>query len=362
MSAFEVKYSAIDRMVHNVAMSNLEMQKSLARMEDEAFDKANPNVRAGAPVFITSLPRAGTTLLLEVVAAAPQFVSHSYRDMPFLLAPLTWESMSKGFRKPAEARERAHGDGMLVDFDSVEAFEEVIWRAFWKDHFKKDRITPWRADEEDRDGEFLDFMRRHMRKMIVLGRARRSEARIARYVSKNNANISRLAWIERHFPDAAILAPYREPGAHLTSLSRQHANFLKVHAEDKFTLRYMETIGHLEFGKALRPIDFDGWLARAGGLDPSGLDFWAEYWLAAFTAILREAGPRTTIFSYDRLCASPEAGLAVIEKAIDAEAGALTASAARFRAAGPAPALAIAPERAQRITEMLARLDARAAF
>ena len=27
--------------------------------------------------------------------------------------------------------ERAHGDGMTIGYDSHEAFEEVLWRAFW---------------------------------------------------------------------------------------------------------------------------------------------------------------------------------------------------------------------------------------
>ncbi len=32
-----------------------------------------------------------------------------------------------------------------------------------------------------------------------------------------------------------------------------------MHARDPFARRYMEAIGHYDFGANLRPIDFDGW-------------------------------------------------------------------------------------------------------
>lgn len=363
MTGFEVKYSGIDRMVHNLAMGQLEMQKSLSRIEDSGFDKAHADITAADPIFITSLPRAGTTMFLEIVAGAPGFVSHTYRDMPFLLCPLTWNWVSRRFRKHAEARERAHGDGMLVSYESVEAFEEILWRAFWPEHFERTLIRPWAPEDEDEDGEFATFLRQHMRKIIGLGRRRARFVAPRRYVSKNNTNIARLGWLERHFPDATILIPYRDPASHTASLARQHFHFLKAHAGDPFVLRYMETIGHLEFGKALRPINFDGWLASVSDLDPTKPDFWAEYWIVAFGAVLRTAGPRAVIFSYDRLCAAPTAGLEALEAQIGVEAGALKESASRFRApTAHGPATDIAPDRAKRLRETLARLDARALF
>ena len=363
MTEFEVNYSGVDRIVHSLAMGQLELQKSLSRIEDKRFDTAHADITAADPVFITSLPRAGTTLLLEVVSGAPDFVAHTYRNMPFLLCPLMWDRLSRGFRKQAEQRERAHGDGMLVGYDSVEAFEEIIWRAFWREHFEPTRIRPWAPEEKDEDGEFATFLRQHMRKMIGLGRRGAWPGEPRRYVSKNNANISRLGWLGRHFPDATILIPYRDPEEHVSSLARQHGHFLEVHAKDPFVLRYMETIGHLEFGDALRPIDFGGWLATASDLDPSTADFWAEYWIATFSAVLRTASPRAVVFSYNRLCADPTTGLNALETQVGVEPGAFTASAARFHAANTwTPTTDIAPDRARRLEEVLAQLDARALF
>jgi len=362
LTEFKVDYSVVDRLLHRLAMGQLEMQKSLSRIEDRAFDAAHSDITASNPVFITSLPRAGTTLLLELIASAPDFVSHSYRDMPFLLCPLTWDRVSHRFRLRAEARERAHGDGMLVGYDSVEAFEEILWHAFWPEHVESYRIRPWAPDDEDEEGEFATFLRQHMRKMIGLGRRRSESLAPQRYVSKNNANIARLEWLSRHFPDGTVLVPYRDPKSHVASLFRQHENFLNWHAKDAFALHYMETIGHLEFGKALRPIDFDGWLATASDLDPKFPDFWAEYWIAAFDAILRTAGPHAVFISYDRLCSAPSAGLAALEARTGVKADAFTAAAHVHVTTAHESVIRIDPKRAFRQQEILAQLDARALF
>ena len=86
--------------------------------------------------------------------------------MPFVSAPLLWDTLSGRFRKTAVLKERAHGDGMAVGYDSPEAFEEVIWRIFWPEKFGRDRISLWSEDEEAE--EFRQFFIEHMQKMIAL--------------------------------------------------------------------------------------------------------------------------------------------------------------------------------------------------
>src|SRR5262245_35629492 len=102
--------------------------------------------------------------------------------MPFVAAPFLWNSLSKGFRKPAELKERAHGDGMTVAYDSREAFEEILWRLFWPENYKRDRIELWRVDEDA--NEFRTFFIIHIQKIMKL----RSNGKPgqSRYVSKNN--------------------------------------------------------------------------------------------------------------------------------------------------------------------------------
>ncbi len=103
--------------------------------------------------------------------------------------------------------ERAHGDGMTIGNDSVEAFEEILWRAFWPEKYPKDRIELWAADDSDVNEEFELFMRNHLRKLIALRSGGRPGD--SRYVSKNNTNVSRIPKITQLFPDAVILIPFR---------------------------------------------------------------------------------------------------------------------------------------------------------
>src|SRR3546814_15140574 len=63
--------------------------------------------------------------------------------MPMVMAPLLWSRISGAFRLDGHRQERAHGDGVLIDFDSPEALEEVLWRAFWPAKYTRDRIALW---------------------------------------------------------------------------------------------------------------------------------------------------------------------------------------------------------------------------
>ncbi|MEM8698820.1 MAG: sulfotransferase [Pseudomonadota bacterium] len=350
-------YSKNDRLVHKIATGQLDLQKLLSGLEDRLFARRLRKIAPGAPIFVTSLPRAGTTLLLEVLAEEPDLVAHSYRHMPFLLCPLLWDKLSGSDRKAAVAAERAHGDGMMVSYDSVEAFEEMIWKAFYPEHFRETRIVPW--TEKTLDDGFSKFLKSHMAKLISLDRKAGGQA--TRYVSKNNANIARLSWIRRVLPGAVILIPFRAPEGHIRSMLRQHRQFLESHKTDPFIREYMESVGHLEFGEAHRPINFAGWLKGAKALDSSSEAYWATYWCQAMEAVLDAAkdDPNCHILSYDRLCSDPGPSLErLAEIAGLGEAPALKAQAGRFRAptAYRAEPLDLPQDLADRVAAVTARL------
>jgi sulfotransferase family protein len=297
------RYSSVDRLLHRLAFGTAEMQVELSGLEDLIYRKFLADTPVHRPVFITGLPRAGTTLFLQLISALEEFASHSYRDMPFVLLPMLWNSFSRGFRQDAAPAERAHGDGMLVDFDSAEAFEEMLWKVKSPAHYESDRIVPWRACDDPEPAEALAS---HMRKVIRL-RQRRREV-VPRYLSKNNGNIARTDYLRRCWPQAVIIVPVREPVQHATSLLRQHRRFLDLHARDGFSREYMQGIGHFDFGANLRPIDFDGWLSTAGHTDPLTIGFWLEYWVAAYGS-LDEHAATLHFLPYDRFCADPDRGL-----------------------------------------------------
>lgn len=305
-------YSAVDRALHRIAFATYDMQADLADIEDRVFAAHMTPVMNQRPVFITSLPRAGTTLLLECCAGLDEFASHTYRDMPFVMIPYLWSTFSGGFRRSGQLKERAHGDGMQIDFDSPEALEEVIWLKFWEKQYQADRILPWPSRPR---AEFTTFLARHMRKIAYVRRGSRADG--VRYISKNNLNIARVPLVHQMFPDATFVVPVRSPLDHCSSLLQQHRQFSELHARDPFASRYMRAIGHFDFGAHLRPVDFDRWYDGRTQKDPLTLAFWLEYWVAAYQHLLASDRALVHFLDYDRLCADPVPGLRRLAERID---------------------------------------------
>ena len=331
LTGAQAGYGAVDRLVHRIAFATFQAQAGLCGLEDRLFAERLAGVEIANPVFVTALPRAGTTLLLELLAALPEFAAHTYRDMPFLLCPLLWNRFSGRFQRNEALRERAHGDGMMISFDSAEAFEEALWKVFWPGHYRADRIAPWTGLD---DPEFLDFFSSHMKKIIAL-RCARGDPR-NRYLSKNNMNVARLPALARLIPSAIFLVPFRDPLQHAASLLRQHERFLEVHGRDGFAKTYMAAIGHYDFGANLRPIDFDGWLDRRASGAPTTLGFWLEYWTACYRHLLSALGASVLLVSYDRLVARPEQGLEALARRLDlSDRAGFRAQASRLSAAEP---------------------------
>ena len=297
-------YSQLDRTLHQIAFNTYTVQPAIASLEDRLFERQLADCHNRKPVFITALPRAGTTLLLECFASSPEFASHCYRDMPFVMIPCMWNRFSRIFQREVESIERAHGDGMQVSPDSHEALEEVIWQTYWQRHYHRDRLVPWDYAENKQFNQFFDS---HLRKIILLRRQKPLDS--TRYVSKNNANIARTGILSQLYPDSTIIVPFRDPLQHASSLLQQHLNFLQIHQSDRFTSEYMKAIGHYDFGQNLRPIDFDGWYDQRQARDTKSLAFWLEYWIASYRHLLKNKVKQMNFFDYDELCQNPQRGI-----------------------------------------------------
>lgn len=320
----ESQYGPLDRLLHRIAFAAGPGQRMLADVEASLFGDELEAVALRDPVWITALPRAGTTILLELLWRTGSFASHTYEDVPFVLAPLLWNRYSRRFRVEDEPAERAHGDGIEISTRSPEAFEEMVWKAFWPDHYRSDRILPWRAGE--RSAEFDAFLGRHARKVVLLRRT--EEDSELRYLSKANLHVARLASRPGPLEEGLFLVPFREPLQQAASLLRQHRRFLEIHREDPFVRRYMSGIGHHEFGRDLRPVDFEGWLADAPS--PEALEFWVRYWVVTYRHVLEHVGPGVVLISYGRLVSEPEEALGVLAGEIDLPPEALTPFADRL--------------------------------
>ncbi|HTK85076.1 MAG TPA: sulfotransferase, partial [Patescibacteria group bacterium] len=193
------------------------------------------------PVYVCGLARAGTTLLLEAIFRTGAFAAHSYRLYPFIDIPVVWERWT---RLPAGAKtpppqERGHLDLLDVTFDSPEAVEEMIWMYFFpRAH---DPAVSNELDATIRNPSFAAYYASHIRKIMhIFGKQR--------YLAKGNYNLTRIPYILSLFPDARFVIPVRRAEAHIASLMKQHYLFTRLEQDDPRALRYMNRVGHFEFG------------------------------------------------------------------------------------------------------------------
>ena len=85
-----------------------------------------------APIYITGLARAGTTLLLNILASHPRLTSFKYCDYYGAFTPFWADHIFRAVGLgAARKQERAHADGVMVNAYSPEAMEEILWMQFF---------------------------------------------------------------------------------------------------------------------------------------------------------------------------------------------------------------------------------------
>ncbi|MGR3762391.1 sulfotransferase (plasmid) [Roseobacteraceae bacterium NS-SX3] len=291
-------YSAADRLLHRLALGAPVLGEMLHDLERRRYLETAPPFEAGQHVFVTGLARAGTTLLMRELYATGAFGSLTYADMPLVLAPNLWQALGFAARRPQALKERAHGDGILVNTQSPEALDEVYWRQLsGTGYIGSEGLSPHEPDAAAIAG-YRDLIR------LILRRTGKT-----RYLSKNNNMLLRLAPLARAWPDAVFLVPLRDPLPHARSLLQQHQRFLQA---GRFTRSYMTWLAHHEFGATHRPYLFEG--APQG--DASGPDYWLAVWIAACRHAERAAAGQENILlvPYEDLCTNPEVWQAVLRR------------------------------------------------
>jgi len=301
---FQDNYSFIDKALHYFAFNTSKVQRAMASQESQEYEDNLRLQHIEKPIFITSLPRSGTTILLNILATTDQFCYHAYQDMPFIFTPLIWAKFSRFFTQKGEFQERAHQDGIRINQHSPEAFEEMLWKSFWPAAYLHSAISPWpKEDNKDFDKFFVEHI-----KKLMLRDGQNYKGGKRRYLSKNNLNITRLPYIKTLFPDSLIIIPFREPLQHAMSLLNQHRNFIALHKNNTFAKHYMAAIGHFDFGANLKPINFNNWFFDTS-FKPDSLDFWLEYWIQTYQYLIQSDETSHFFIDFDELCHNPQTSL-----------------------------------------------------
>ena len=245
-------YSKTQKFLHDFVLSKRFINQSLFEIE-KIFYLKDIQIKYQSHIFISGLPRSGTTSLLNFIYSSNQYVSLTYKSMPFVLSP----NFSKLFHKEnIKKKVRMHGDGIDYDINSPEAFDEVFFN----------------TDNKLIRNELLNYLQ-----LICLSQNK------TKYLSKNNLNYKRVDLIHSILPNSMFLIPIREPLQHSYSLLNQHLHFSRLQKEDDFIRRYMNYLGHNEFGLNHKP-----WNDPVNHQDRNKIDYWLEQWSLFYQNILNK--------------------------------------------------------------------------
>jgi len=277
-------------------------------METSFLSAKLKKISIDRPVFIAGLARAGSTFLLEVLAAHKDTSTHKNRDFPLVFAPYMWSKlvdlMPGGGKPPVE---RAHGDRLLVSSESPEAMEEPIWMSFFPGAHNPQEYNALDAGTSHKG--FEKFFTEHIKKIMLLRGG-------GRYVSKGNYNAARITYLSKLFSGGLFVVPVRSPVTHIGSLLRQHERFLKIHGEDSRARAQMRQAGHFEFGADLAPLNLGKGKYKAQELNSENrhamIKAWAGYWAEVYGYIndlLESDGDlkkRTQVVRFESLMEDPK--------------------------------------------------------
>ena len=108
-------YNLLQKNLHHLVLKSPFIKKALFDIEKMIFLKKNDSFKSEKHIFITGLPRSGTTILLEFIYQTKEFASLTYADMPFIMAPNLFNKIFGNQNIPL--KERMHKDGIKFDLN-----------------------------------------------------------------------------------------------------------------------------------------------------------------------------------------------------------------------------------------------------
>ena len=277
-----IDYNYWERLIHYLVLDNNQIGKWLfyrARRKHQKDDQPY--------LLITGLARSGTTALLNHLMKINKFNSTSYKDMPFAMSP---GLMSGLMSKSKIKKQRAHGDDILINEESVEAFEEIFFKTLLDESYiKKESLS---IHEVNKD-LVIDYA---VYRSIVKGEK-------PYYLAKNNNAILRLKSLLKQDENLRIIILFRDPIQHAVSLFDQYNNFSLIQEDNLFVLKYMNWLCHYEFGLNHKKFD----LGKSTKLKPDNLNYWLEIWCNYYDYVKEEILPdnRVKLIDFESLCSQP---------------------------------------------------------
>jgi hypothetical protein len=287
----------MSKFLHKLFLGNNYIPKTIFELEKTLYLEKSRPFNSKHHLFLTGLPRSGTTILLNLLYRTNYFASLTYEDLPLILSPNLWKIFYRSAAKQQEnqLQERAHKDRIRINRQSPEAFDEIFWRTFTGKHYlNKKSLSPYSLPASILK-EYDNYI------SLILYKYQKMH-----YLSKNNNNILRLASLIKHYPKSLFIVLFRDPIQQADSLLKQHQNFCKIQKEDIFALTYMNYLVHHEFGLNHKPFEFSGFPI---GLPKGNIDYWLHVWVGYYQYLLGQDKndlDQILFLHYETFCNNPD--------------------------------------------------------
>ena len=298
------QYSSVAKLF--ILIGWLTIRKQLVKPEARA---ANNKKESKLPkiLLVTGLARAGTTIVHLNIANHKSVTCLRYSDLPFLFNSY-WNKKFRWLLKyQTQFEKRVHDDGILINSDSAEALDEMIYsRIDSSIYIKQGHLAP-NSTEEARKA-FIEFGQNH-----AINRGSKF------YATKNNNHILRIKEFINQ-PNLITLLILRHPIAHAESLLKVH-QILCDNLDGKkngFEIEFMSLLGHFEFGPNHKPFLLDEH-ERPPDFEKKDLNYWLVRWIEYYQYVLKNdlVGPNVHLICYENMVTNPNAFEGVMSKLID---------------------------------------------
>ena len=282
-------YTKTEKLLHRAYLSNYFISKSSMELEEILFGDKSKKIDVKEYIFISGLARSGTTALMNKIFHTGEYASLQYSNMPMLLSPNLWKKKLK-----IEKHERAHNDGIIIDGNSPEEFDEYFWKAFLKDSYIDDYLHPHEVG--------VDELKKYITYIKLLCFSKQKN----KYISKNNNNILRLSSL-LSIENAKVFILYRKPLEHAASLMKLHKRFAEDQKSDSFALDYFNWLGHHEFGLGHKPFKFDNEsVEKLTEYQTDDFNYWLVIWINYYSYLLRKENSKVQLIAFEDLINEPQ--------------------------------------------------------
>ena len=256
-------------------------------------------------IFVTGMPRSGTTLLTHIISNFEGVGSFNYSDLPFTKIPFFWSKIKRFYYLKNKSFERPHGDGLKINLSSPDAFEELIWAENIKE-YEKGNFSQ-KLNSEYVNDILKNELTRSINKILILRKKKI-------YLSKGNYNLFRINYIKKILRNSLFIICIRNPLNVIESSIRVHKKFLELDNKNRDFTNEMNELCHFEFGKNRKD-------PFGGHLENDEYKYYEKQWIKTHEMILEKYIDLENVFliDFDKFVNSPDKSLPIILKNINVD-------------------------------------------